>query len=98
MKTTLELPDDLVREIKLRAVREGRKLKEAFADLLRKGLQTESPRGKSRRSSALTKDKKTGLPLIVCQRAAPAGREWGPDQVAELLLAQDVTWHHDASR
>jgi hypothetical protein len=39
MKTTLELPDDLVKEIKLLAVREGKKLKEAVAGLLRQGLE-----------------------------------------------------------
>jgi hypothetical protein len=38
MKTTLELPDDLVKEIKLLAVHEGKKLKDAVADLLRQGL------------------------------------------------------------
>ncbi len=38
MKTTLDLPDDLVREIKTRAVKENRKLKDAIADLLRRGL------------------------------------------------------------
>src|SRR5437667_6729983 len=38
MKTTLELPDDLVKDIKLRAIDEGKKLKDAIADLLRKGL------------------------------------------------------------
>jgi hypothetical protein len=38
MKTTLDLPDDLVKEVKLRAIHEGRKLKDAVADLLRKGL------------------------------------------------------------
>ena len=38
MKTTLDLPDALVKQVKLRAVREGRKLKDAVADLLRKGL------------------------------------------------------------
>src|SRR5882724_7863117 len=38
MKTTLELPDELVKEIKLRAVHEGKKLKDVVADLLRKGL------------------------------------------------------------
>ena|ERR1700676_1026896 len=42
MKTTLELPDDLVKEIKLRAVHEGKKLKDAVADLLRKGLKSTS--------------------------------------------------------
>jgi hypothetical protein len=38
MKTTLELPDDLVKEVKLHALRQGKKLKEAVADLLRQGL------------------------------------------------------------
>ena len=33
MKTTLDLPNDLVREIKLKAVHEGRKLKDAMAEL-----------------------------------------------------------------
>jgi hypothetical protein len=38
MKTTLELPEDLVNEIELRAVHEGKQLQDAVADLLRKGL------------------------------------------------------------
>ncbi len=38
MKTTLELPEDLVNEIQSRATHEGKKLQEAVADLLRKGL------------------------------------------------------------
>jgi hypothetical protein len=47
MKTTLELPDELVKEIKLRAVHEGSKLKGAMADLLRKGLKAK-PSAKKR--------------------------------------------------
>lgn len=38
VKTTIDLPSDLVREIKLRALNEGRKLKDTAADLLRCGL------------------------------------------------------------
>ena len=38
MKTTLDLPNDLVREIRLRAVSEGKKLKDVVADLIRRGL------------------------------------------------------------
>jgi hypothetical protein len=38
MKTTLDLPDDLARAVKLRAVEENRKLKDVIADLLRRGL------------------------------------------------------------
>lgn len=38
MKTTLELPDDLVMEMKLKAVREHRKLKDVAAEVVRRGL------------------------------------------------------------
>lgn len=40
MRTTLDLPDPLMRRVKIRAASEGRKLKEIFADLLEKGLDT----------------------------------------------------------
>ena len=42
MKTTLDLPDDLVKKVKLLAVHEGMKLKDAVAELLRKGLAAAS--------------------------------------------------------
>jgi hypothetical protein len=38
MKTTLDLPDDLMREVKIRAVHEQKKLKDAIADFIRKGM------------------------------------------------------------
>lgn len=38
MKTTLELPDDLMRRVKLRAVHANRKLKDEIAQLLVAGL------------------------------------------------------------
>ena len=38
VKTTLDLPNDLVREVKLRAVNEGKKLKDVISELLRQGL------------------------------------------------------------
>lgn len=38
MKTTLDLPDELVRELKLRAVMQGRTLRDLAADFLRQGL------------------------------------------------------------
>jgi plasmid stability protein len=47
MKTTLDLPDELMREVKIRAVHERKKLKDTIAELLRKGLSTNrSPRTK----------------------------------------------------
>ena len=38
MKTTLDLPDDLMREVKIRAVHERKKLKDAIAEFIRKGM------------------------------------------------------------
>jgi hypothetical protein len=44
MKTTVELPDDLVKEIKLHALEEGQRLKEVVARLLRAGLDAGASR------------------------------------------------------
>jgi hypothetical protein len=38
MKTTLELPDGLMRRVRLRAVHRGQKLKDAVAQLLELGI------------------------------------------------------------
>lgn len=86
MKTTLDLPGDLVREIKLRAVHEGSKLKDTVADLLRKGLRDHATKGGAKPS-------RVKLPLVRCRRAA----ELTPDQVAAALLKQETEWHHDAA-
>ncbi|MGH8565763.1 MAG: hypothetical protein ACREXW_17400 [Gammaproteobacteria bacterium] len=40
MKTTLELPDDLMRAVKVRAAATERKLKDVVAELIRRGLET----------------------------------------------------------
>ncbi len=40
MKTTLDLPDDLMMRVKLRAVREHKKLKDAVAEYLDRGMKT----------------------------------------------------------
>ena len=38
MKTTLDLPADLMRAVKIRAVQEEKKLKDAITELIRKGM------------------------------------------------------------
>ena len=38
MKTTLELPDDLLREVKIRAAQQNRRMKDVIADALRSAL------------------------------------------------------------
>ena len=85
MKTTLDLPRDLVREIKLRAVNDERKLKDTIADLLRKGLSMRASRSVRNRVK---------LPLVHCRRAA----ELTPDRVAAALEKQDAEWLHEAAR
>ena len=79
MKTTLDLPDALVREIKQHALNEGAKLKDAMAALLKRGLRA----GKSKSTPRRVK-----LPLIACKRRA----ELTPDQVAAALIKQEAEW------
>ncbi len=43
MKTTIDLPDELIREVKLRAVHEGRKLKDVVEEVFRRGLAAPAP-------------------------------------------------------
>jgi len=40
MKTTLELPDELMRQVKIRAATSDRKLKDTVEDLIRRGLHS----------------------------------------------------------
>ena len=98
MKTTLDLPDALVMQVKLRAVREGRKLKDAVAELLRKGLAAAPDDEPQAEAPVIAKDKKTGLPTIMCRQAAAPGQEMTAQRVADILLAQEVEWRHGASR
>jgi hypothetical protein len=96
MKTTLDLPNALVKQVKLRALQEGLKLKDAVADLLRKGLAV--ARNTEVAAPVVTKDKQTGLPLIQCKQAASPQEELTPDRVADVLSAQETEWFHDAGR
>lgn len=94
MKTTLDLPSDLVREIKVKAVLEGRKLKDAVAELLRRGLAAASAnpgKGGERR-------KRARLPIVRCRHAARPATEMTPERVAAVLLEQECAWSDEAGR
>jgi hypothetical protein len=93
MKTTLDLPDALVKQVKLRALHEGRKLKDMIADLLRRGLAVANAEPDAP-AAVVTKDRHTGLPLIRCQHPAAPHEELTPERVADLLLTQEVEWQH----
>ena len=45
MKTTLDLPDSLMREVKIRAIHEHKKLKDAIAEFIQKGMAAGKSRG-----------------------------------------------------
>lgn len=83
MKTTLDLPDDLMRTIKVRAAREDRKLKDLVADLLRRGLES-PPAGPARGR------KRVQLPIVTGGHPADPAHEMLPRRVAEVLLEQEA--------
>jgi hypothetical protein len=83
MKTTVDLPAELVRAIKIRAIEENRKLKEMIAELLRRGLAERT----SVEQSAVRR--RVTLPLVQTAHPAKPGEEITPDRVAAVLLEQD---------
>ncbi|MSP61316.1 MAG: antitoxin [Myxococcales bacterium] len=94
MKTTVDLPGDLVREVKLKALLEGRKLKDAVTDLLRRGLAA----GSGSPLEGAARNRRARLPLVQCRHAARSGSEVTPERVAEILLDQEASWNDDAGR
>ena len=83
VKTTLELPDELMRAVKIRAANQGRRLKDVVADLLRTGLADEQ-KGSGR------VQRRVRLPLVVCVHAARREREMTPNRVAEVLAQEEA--------
>ncbi len=63
MKTTLDLPDPLMRRIKIRAAFEGRKLKEIIADLLEKGMDSPPAETLPEGEQPYEIDPQTGFPM-----------------------------------
>jgi plasmid stability protein len=84
MKTTLDLPDDLARAVKIRAVEENRKLKDVIADLLRRGL------AQKRGAPAVAGSRRLKLPLVECAHEAVPDEEMTPERVAEVLLEEEA--------
>lgn len=88
MKTTLDLPDELMKSVKLRAVEENRTLTDLIAELLRRGLaETSTTPGAIRH--------RVKLPLVYGAHPAEPGEEMTPERVADILLAQEVEAHND---
>lgn len=92
MKMTIDLPDSLVKEIKLRALQDDLKLKDAIARLLRRGLDLPENSDAADDGPGYIIDHETGLPLIPCRRTARPADEITADRIKEILLEQEVEW------
>jgi hypothetical protein len=96
MKTTLVLPDELMREVKLRAVVLGRTVKDLVAEYLREGLGMQAPcPGKKVLESSMVSVGENGLPVIRCSPGAPANRLAAGDL---LKIEQETQTEEDAQR
>ncbi len=73
MKTTLDIPDELMREVKIRAVHEHKKL-DTIAELLQKGIAASK-----RRPSKLPKPVKLRGGFIPTTDDIEAAIAWGRD-------------------
>ncbi|MEK6231019.1 MAG: hypothetical protein N2A42_04150 [Luteolibacter sp.] len=81
MKTTLDLPEELVREMKVRAAREGRKLREVATEVIQRGLSAPTP----------TKEvaaKRIKFPILRCE--GPATRQFTPEELDEILFQPEI--------
>ncbi len=87
MKTTLDLPPDLIREMKLRAADEGRKLRDVATEIFRRGLDRAD-------SSPPPVRHRVKLPLIKCEQLS---KKMTASDVADVLLKQEVEWTHEAA-
>ena len=92
MKTTLDLPDPLMRRIKIRAAGEDRKLKDLIAELLDLGLAA----GNSSRQTGYFKiDPDIGISVFVSPPDAPVHRMTGEEI---LRLEQESLEQEDLQR
>lgn len=91
MKATLDLPDDLLKAMKLRAVHEGKKLKDVAAEAIRRGLSMPDA------SASGSLRQRVKLPIIQCRHAAAPGQELTPERVAELLENEETQWANEAA-
>lgn len=75
MKTTLDLPDELIREVKLRAVMQRRTVKDLVTEFVRQGLGIAPPNELPvPPAGSMIEVGSDGLPVVRCQSNAPAKR------------------------
>ena len=95
MKTTLDLPDELVRAMKMRALLQGRTLRDLVADFLRQGLGMAPQAALVLPPGSMVQTAPNGLPTIRCTADAPASTMSLQDLLA---LEQDAQTAEDLQR
>ena len=113
MKTTIDLPVEIARGLKLQAVTHGRKLKDLATEIIRLGMAPEAASSRGRRAVPKPSPKfsasppsaprraigpRVKLPLIRCRHAASGATELTAEEVAHMLLKQEANWSHEAAR
>jgi hypothetical protein len=83
MKTTIDLPEDLVRALRIKAAEENRRLRDVVAEVLRRGLAAPA-RDEERPPHRVT------LPLVHSSRPAPEGQALTAERVAEIEEQEDA--------
>lgn len=89
MKTTVDLPDELMRAVKVRAAQQGRKLKTVMADLVERGLASEPAAAGEPRA-------RVELPLIHNTHEARPEEEMTPERVAAALESEEAATSQSA--
>ena len=84
MKTTLDLPDHLLRQAKQRALQQGRTLKELVAEYIRQGLHGSTTASVPIASDGVMVDS-AGLPVFRCETTSDRP---GIDLATALQLEQ----------
>jgi hypothetical protein len=98
VKTTLELPETLLRELQRRARQYGQEPDELAADLLWKGLAASADEAPFASPAIIQRHSLTGLPYVACSQAASPETEMTPNQVANLLIEQEASWRQAVTR
>jgi plasmid stability protein len=94
VKMTIDLPEALVTEVKLRAVREGRTVRDLVAEMLVAGLKGDGRWAVAEVAgeAEVVAVAPTGLPLIRCRSDAPAVAMTVP----ALLALEDAAMEQEA--
>lgn len=74
MKTTVDLPDDLLRAVKIRAAKDNRRLKDVLAEVILRGLSAPSASSRSRPLPEPVKLKSGPLTIEDLESAIASGR------------------------